>query len=131
MQDLYQIADIGIIPSLYDHCPYVALEMISNNIPLIISDTEGLNEILTKDQCLYITPSIDDEGFVYLGKNVMKGALNKLLSSMDHPQEERLDYYPKVIESRFSAELMGSKMYSILLDLFQKTTVAVTVIELS
>lgn len=131
MQDLYQIADIGVIPSLYDHCPYVALEMISNNIPLIISDTEGLNEILTKDQCLYITPSIDDEGFVYFGKNVMKGALIKLLSAMDHPLEERLDYYPEVIKSRFSAEIMGSKMYSILLDLVQNTTVAVTVKELS
>lgn len=105
--------------------------MISNNIPLIISDTEGLNEIITKDQCLYITPSIDDEGFVYFGKNVMKGALIKLLSAMDHPLEERLDYYPEVIKSRFSAGLMGSKMYSILLDLVQNTTVAVTVKELS
>lgn len=131
MQDLYQIADIGIIPSLYDHCPFVALEMISNFIPLIISDTEGLNEILSKDQCLYIAHSIDDEGFVYFGKNEIKGALKKLLSAMDHPQKESLDYYPKVIESRFSAELMGSKMYSILLDLVHKTTDAVTVKELS
>ncbi len=124
MQKLYQIADIGIIPSLYDHCPYVALEMISNNVPLIVSDTEGLNEILTKDQCLYINPSVDDEGFVYFTKNEIVGAIKKSLSPMGIDKinkEERIDYYPAVIKSKFSTKLMGARMYSIFRSLAQKT----------
>lgn len=66
MKKLYRIADIGIIPSVYDHCPYVALEMLCNNLPLIVSNTEGLNEIIKKDQCIYLTPYVDEEGNVAL-----------------------------------------------------------------
>ncbi|MFK2127309.1 glycosyltransferase [Bacteroides fragilis] len=45
LNQLYKIADIGIIPSYCEQCSYVCLEMMMNAIPCIVSDGIGLNSI--------------------------------------------------------------------------------------
>lgn len=61
--DLYRIADIGVIPSLYEEFGYVAVEMMMHGLPVIANRTSGLSEIiengvsgktvdLTTDACL-------------------------------------------------------------------------------
>ena len=42
----YQIADIGVMPSFSEQCSYVAIEMMMFDLPMIISTTTGLNEML-------------------------------------------------------------------------------------
>jgi len=110
----YQIADVGIIPSIYDHCPYVALEMIGHNVPLIISNTEGLNEILTKDQCIYLTPIIDDEGNVSFSKDEIADAILSLLRNDKQKTNYITADYQNLIRTKFSNERMGKEMYSLL-----------------
>ncbi|WP_075558872.1 glycosyltransferase [Parabacteroides timonensis] len=44
--DLYTISDIGIVPSLHEEFGYVAVEMMSFKIPIIVNDTTGLSEIV-------------------------------------------------------------------------------------
>lgn len=114
IQKFYKIADIGIIPSLYDHCPYVALEMIANNLPLILTNTEGLNEILTRDQCIYITPSNDDDGNLVISKNEITQAILKLLRNDNEISKKITIDYHKLIRTKYSIEQMGKKMYSLL-----------------
>jgi glycosyltransferase len=46
LQELYNIADIGIIPSLHEEFGFVAIEMMSYKIPIIVNDTYGLSEIV-------------------------------------------------------------------------------------
>lgn len=41
----YQITDIGIIPSYYEQCPYVGLEMMMYGLPLVVSDASGLRDM--------------------------------------------------------------------------------------
>lgn len=65
---LLQIADLGIVPSRYDHCPYTILEMIANKIPLIMSDVDGINEILNENQCIYINHYINSTGDISFKK---------------------------------------------------------------
>ena len=48
LNQLYKIADIGIIPSYCEQCSYVCLEMMMNAIPCIVSDGIGLNSIFQK-----------------------------------------------------------------------------------
>lgn len=43
--ELYAISDVGVVPSIHEEFGYVAVEMMMNNLPLIVSDTTGLNEI--------------------------------------------------------------------------------------
>lgn len=44
--ELYNIADIGIVPSLHEEFGYVVIEMMSHKIPVIVNNTTGLSEII-------------------------------------------------------------------------------------
>lgn len=44
--DFYLLSEIGIIPSQFEQCSYVAIEMMQHGLPIIISDIPGLNELL-------------------------------------------------------------------------------------
>lgn len=42
----YEIADMGILPSLHEQCSYTVLEMLSFGIPVIGSNSTGLKEMI-------------------------------------------------------------------------------------
>jgi glycosyltransferase involved in cell wall biosynthesis len=44
--DFYCFSEMGIIPSQFEQCSYVAIEMMLYGLPLVISDVPGLNELL-------------------------------------------------------------------------------------
>lgn len=46
LRELYHIADIGIVPSRHEEFGYVAIEMISFGLPVVVNDTTGLSEII-------------------------------------------------------------------------------------
>lgn len=52
---LLRISDYGIIPSVFEEFGYVALEMLSEGLPIIANNTSGLSEIVTNvgGGCLY------------------------------------------------------------------------------
>ncbi len=43
--ELYQVCDIGILPSLSEQCSYVAIEMMMFEMPIIVTDANGLDEM--------------------------------------------------------------------------------------
>ncbi|WP_303010559.1 TIGR04157 family glycosyltransferase [uncultured Bacteroides sp.] len=43
---LYQIADVGVHPSLNEQCSYVAIEMMMHGIPLVGIDSAGIGEMI-------------------------------------------------------------------------------------
>lgn len=117
MQNLYKIADIGIVPSIYDQCPYVVLEMINYNIPLIISNIDGLNEILKKDQCIYLEPQINSDGDINFSIKEISEAIISLLSNFELLSRKLTLEYKNIIEDKFSARSMGERMYSLMRNL--------------
>lgn len=46
LHQLYEVVDIGVIPSHYEEFGYVAIEMMMHGIPIIANDTSGLKEII-------------------------------------------------------------------------------------
>lgn len=48
LYELYQIADIGVLPSLTEQCSYVAIEMMMHGLPMITTSAWGLAE-MTED----------------------------------------------------------------------------------
>lgn len=46
IRELYQIADIGVIPSIHEEFGLVAIEMMMHKIPIITGNTGGLTEII-------------------------------------------------------------------------------------
>ncbi len=46
IKELYQIADVGVIPSIHEEFGLVAIEMMMHKIPIIAGNTGGLSEII-------------------------------------------------------------------------------------
>lgn len=107
----YMIADIGIMPSIYDHNPYVAIEMIGHNIPLVISNTEGLNEVLTDKQSVYLTPHFDNSGNLTFDRMEIANAILGLLND-EQKTKQMVKDYPELLRTRFSNQRMAEEMYS-------------------
>lgn len=49
LYDFYQLADVGVVPSYIEQCSYSAIEMMQAKLPLIVSDVDGLREIVPND----------------------------------------------------------------------------------
>ncbi len=55
LYELFSISDIGILPSLHEEFGFVALEMMMMKLPLIVSNTTGLAELISqKDNGLVV-----------------------------------------------------------------------------
>ena len=46
LYELYRIAEIGVVPSLFEPFGYVAVEMMIHALPLVVTATSGLNEVV-------------------------------------------------------------------------------------
>jgi glycosyltransferase involved in cell wall biosynthesis len=62
---LYHEADIGVIPSLEEHCSYVALEMLHCGLPVVASNLGGLKEIFVHGENALLADTIDDKTNMY------------------------------------------------------------------
>ncbi|WP_319591770.1 glycosyltransferase family 4 protein [uncultured Draconibacterium sp.] len=62
---LYRQADIGVIPSLEEHCSYVALEMLHCGLPVVASNLGGLKEIFIHGENALLTDTIIDKSNNY------------------------------------------------------------------
>ena len=105
----YQVADIGIVPSIYDHCPYSVLEMMANKIPLIVSRISGLDEILDDSQCLFVNPVISEEGDISFNINELSDAI--LAMARDNTLRDELVVNSfNNLSKRFAASRMAEEM---------------------
>lgn len=105
----YQVADIGIVPSIYDHCPYTVLEMMANKIPLIVSRIMGLDEILDDNHCLFVNPVIREDGDISFNINELSDAILKLAGDTNLRNELAINSYDSLIK-RFTASRMAGQM---------------------
>ncbi|MDP3442621.1 MAG: glycosyltransferase family 4 protein, partial [Ignavibacteria bacterium] len=62
---LYQTASIGVIPSLEEHCSYVALEMLYSGLPAVASNLGGLKEIFIHKENAFLVDTEPDSTNIY------------------------------------------------------------------
>lgn len=109
----YYAADIGIVPSIYDHCPYTVLEMMANKIPLIVSRINGLDEMLDDNQCMFVNPVISEEGDISFSKNQLSAAILSLAENSILRNDLAIKSYEN-LRNRFTATRMAEEMNNLL-----------------
>ena len=58
--EVYRLADIGVVPSIYDDpAPLVVIECMAAGLPLIVTDSGGIPEYVA-DECAIIIKREDD-----------------------------------------------------------------------
>lgn len=104
---LYQIADVGIMPSMHEQCSYVAIEMLMFNIPLIISTTTGLNEMHSHDDNKIKVEEKKDE--VFMSSDLLS---QKILMNIQKTETFNLQYR-YIYEHKYTIGVMFQNMKNI------------------
>lgn len=139
LYDFYAMADLGIVPSYVEQFSYTAMEMMFSDLPIIVTDVDGLKEMIQDDCGLKIKVNYQKEGVLFdiLDlKNKMSYLLNneeqakimatkaKMHASIHFSAQEMvqktLAVYMQVVETRndvpvYSSEV-GKKKYSLSLN---------------
>lgn len=106
LYEIYQMADVGIMLSLHEQCSYVAIEMMMFGLPVISTDTTGLDEMfpgnLLKVQVSY------QEGKALLPVQECK---NKIIQALKCPQtigsDNKQRYLERYTLNRLTEALVG------------------------
>jgi len=112
VDQFYCIADLGVVPSIYDHCPYTVLEMIANRIPLIMSRIDGLDEILDNNQCLFVDPQVDVEGNVTIPAEKLSDKIIQIIEDKKLGEQISQNSFSQLTE-KYLASLMANKMLNL------------------
>lgn len=105
LYQFYQIADIGILPSMHEQCSYTAIEMMMFGIPLIASTTTGLKEMIREDKSDYLfdMQSEEDEEaqktLIYLMANLLLESPNKRKESVQ--MNFKKNYTIKIMSNKY------------------------------
>lgn len=119
---LYKISDIGVIPSLEEHCSYVALEMLHSGLPVVATCLGGLKEIFVHGENALLADTVPDAGNMFgLAPNV--GQLAEYIITLLNNASLR-EKFSRNAEQRansiFSTELMVEKYYGIVINTLEK-----------
>jgi glycosyltransferase len=87
LYELYSVADIGIVCSLHEEFGYVAIEMIMHEIPIIVTDTGGLAEIVEDGICGFKVPVQNEGDKRTIDTAVMADKMRLLLDNQDYIKE--------------------------------------------
>lgn len=106
LEELYLISDIGILPSLYEQCPYSLLEMMTHKLPVILTKIDGIKEIYNDEHCIYIEPITDDHGNLSLPVNCIKEAILNLARNKKQATQMGKKAF-KELSDKFSSKRMA------------------------
>jgi glycogen(starch) synthase len=72
LHSLYRIADVCVVPSIYEPFGLVALEAMASGCPCIVADTGGLREVVPDDAAGLRFPARDPEALAEVAVRVLR-----------------------------------------------------------
>lgn len=117
LYEIYQVADVGVVPSLFEPFGYVPVEMMMHKLPIVATATSGLNEVVD-DSCGLKIPIITSPDSVEIDIFILA---QKILFLLENPEEaKRLGRNGrKRYLERFSSQVFRSNMLALYQSLFQ------------
>lgn len=100
ISEMYSIAELGIVPSKYEEFGYVALEMMSSGLSVILNNTTGLKELASRGSAQTY------EGCVETLTDVIEKALR-------NPSFNRSSYIEQKLRQYYSHEKFEASMIEV------------------
>jgi glycogen(starch) synthase len=93
LHSLYRIADVCVVPSIYEPFGLVALEAMASGCPCIVADTGGLREVVPNAEVGLRFPAKDPEALAEVTERVLTdGELGKRLVAEAHEHVRSFDW---------------------------------------
>lgn len=106
LYDFYQIADIGVMPSMHEQCSYVAIEMMMFGLPMVVSTTPGLKEMMRGEDFGY---TFDMEKDSEKSRNELADLIMKVLKTPLWKREKMKSLSRSCYEEKYSIQDMQKK----------------------
>ena len=107
--ELYQISDIGVMPSFHEQCSYVAIEMMMHALPIISSTSTGLKEMIEDGVSGLHVPVIEYEDKTEVDSDLLAEKMLYLLQNSKERQRIGQNAR-KRYEVHYSMELFRKNM---------------------
>lgn len=80
----YRIASVGVLPSFHEQCSFTALEMAAHQLPMVVGEVDGLDEMYRDSvDCLKAQVSYDKDGFKAIDPLLLA---EKILMMIENPE---------------------------------------------
>ncbi|WP_348724375.1 TIGR04157 family glycosyltransferase [Parabacteroides goldsteinii] len=112
LYDFYQIADIGVMPSMHEQCSYVAIEMMMFALPLVVSSTSGLKEMVRDGDFGY---TFDMENDSEKSKNELVDLITKILEEPWWKREKMKSLSRSSYEEKYLLQDMQKRYLDLIL----------------
>ena len=83
--ELYHLADVGVVPSLFEPFGYVPVEMMMHELPIVATATSGLNEVVD-ESCALKIPLIVSSDSVEIDTSLLA---EKIVYLLQNPEEAK------------------------------------------
>ena len=119
LYELYDIADIGVMPSFHEQCSYVAIEMMRHGVPLIVSTSTGLNEMVEEGESGLHVPVIEYPDKMEIDTTYLA---EKMIYLFQHPKErKRMGQNARMrYEERYSMNTFRKSMLNFYRSLYEQ-----------
>jgi glycosyltransferase involved in cell wall biosynthesis len=117
LSELYQIAEVGVVPSLYEPFGYVAVEMMMHGLPVVAAATSGLNEVVDEASGLNV-PIIEYPDKVEINTELLA---EKIAYLLQNPEKARQlgENGRKRYEKMYTSDRFGQNIFQFYQSLFE------------
>lgn len=114
--EIYQLANVGVVPSLFEPFGYVPVEMMMHELPIVATATSGLNEVVD-ESCGLKIPLVVSPDSVEIDTELLA---EKIVYLLQHPTEAaRLGKNGrKRYLEKYSSQVFGRNMIAFYNSLF-------------
>ena len=118
LYELYRIANVGVVPSLFEPFGYVPVEMMMHELPIVATATSGLNEVVD-ESCGLKVPLIVSPDNVEIDTSLLAQKIIYLLQNPEEAKRLGKNGRKRYLE-KYSSEVFGKNMIAFYKSLFQE-----------
>jgi glycosyltransferase involved in cell wall biosynthesis len=112
---LYRLAEVAVVPSIYEPFGYAALEAMASGVPLVASAVGGLVEIVAHEETGLLVPTLSETGRAdRVDAPAFAAAIVRLLDEPDTAR--RLAHNAAAHVTRFSHDRMAAETIAVYLE---------------
>lgn len=112
VHELITASDVGLIPSLFEQCSYVALEMMSHGLPIVATAVDGMRELFEDNGSALMVPVKNEGSDITIDEDMLKNQLLRLVDDMELRNQLGARAYQEWHE-KYTAERMARETFEV------------------
>ncbi|WP_165026957.1 TIGR04157 family glycosyltransferase [Dysgonomonas sp. ZJ279] len=112
LYEFYNMSNIGIVSSIHEEFGFVAVEMMMHKLPIIVSNTGGLSEIIEDNISGLKVPIKTIKGKRTINVSVLAEKITTLLKNQNYAQELGLNARQRFLE-KYELSVFKDKMLNL------------------